>query len=171
MWIRDALPKSLPNIRPILYGYDTTLVNSNSFQSTLDLALGLLSQIKANGWSSPTSKPLLLLAHSLGGIVLKQALVSHANQIRHDDPLWNAIKGAIFFGVPNLGMKQSHLMAMVDGQPTETIVADLSVDSEYLCQLDENFAGIACLQRVQLYWAYETRKSPTVKVGLLDFRT
>ncbi|KAF3019707.1 hypothetical protein E8E14_007710 [Neopestalotiopsis sp. 37M] len=82
--------------------------------------------------------------------------------MRRDDPLQKAIKGAIFFGVPNLGMEQSHLMAMVDGQPTETIVADLFVNSEYLRQLDQQFAGIAYLQRVQLYWAYETRKSPTV---------
>ncbi|ETS74270.1 hypothetical protein PFICI_14136 [Pestalotiopsis fici W106-1] len=162
MWIRDALPKSLPSIRPIIYGYDTTLVNSNSFQSILDLALNLLSLLKANGWNSPTSKPLVFLAHSLGGIVLKQALVSLANHMRRDDLLRKAIRGAIFFGVPNLGMEQSHLMAMVDGQPNEAIVDDLSVNSEYLCQLDEQFAGITYLQGIHLYWAYETRKSPTV---------
>ncbi|KAK9413454.1 putative NACHT domain-containing protein [Seiridium unicorne] len=162
MWIRDALPKSLPAIRPILYGYDTTLVNSNSFQSILDLALGLLNQIKANGWNSPTSKPLVFLAHSLGGIVLKQAFVSLANSMQRDDLLRNAIKGAIFFGVPNLGMEQSHLLAMVNGQPNAAIIADLSVNSQYLCQLDKQFSGIAYLQGVQLYWAYETRKSPTV---------
>ncbi|KAF7529190.1 hypothetical protein G7054_g9937 [Neopestalotiopsis clavispora] len=162
MWIRDALPKSLPTIRPILYGYDTTLVNSNSFQSILDLALGLLRHIEANGWESPTSKPLMFLAHSLGGIVLKQALVSHASRMQHDDPLRQAIKGVISFGVPNLGMEQSHLRAMVDGQPNEPIVADMSVNSQYLSQLDEQFTGIAHLWHIQVYWAYETRKSPTV---------
>ncbi|OTA93958.1 hypothetical protein M434DRAFT_395188 [Hypoxylon sp. CO27-5] len=162
MWIRDTLPKSLPHIRPILYGYDTTLVKSQSFQSIFDIALGLISHLKANGWASPTCKPLAFLAHSLGGIVLKQAFVSLAHRIKHDDPILHAIKGAVLFGVPNLGMEQSHLEAVVDGQPNKQLISDLSVNSEYLQQLDEQFGGISYLQNAILYWCYETRKSPTV---------
>src|SRR5271167_3314652 len=36
MWIRDELPQYLPTIRFILYGYDTTLSPSNSFQTIPD---------------------------------------------------------------------------------------------------------------------------------------
>ncbi|KAI1418315.1 hypothetical protein F5Y13DRAFT_176432 [Hypoxylon sp. FL1857] len=162
MWIRDTLPKSLPYIRPILYGYDTTLVRSQSFQNIFDLALGLVSQLKANGWASPTCKPLAFLAHSLGGVVLKQAFVSLANRIECDDPILNAMKGAILFGVPNLGMEQSHLEAIVKGQPNMQLVSDLSLDSAYLQQLDQQFSGISSLHDAKLYWCYETKKSPTV---------
>ncbi|KAI1466204.1 uncharacterized protein F4812DRAFT_452075 [Daldinia caldariorum] len=162
MWIRDALPQSLRNVRPILYGYDTTLVESLSFQTIFDLALGLINQLKANGWTLPTCKPLVFLAHSLGGIVLKQAFVSLANKIDRDDPIRQAIRGAVFFGVPNLGMEQSHLMAVVEGQANVQLVEDLSVQSEYLRQLDKQFSGISYLQDALLYWCYETKKSPTV---------
>ncbi|KAI8959655.1 hypothetical protein F5Y11DRAFT_297789 [Daldinia sp. FL1419] len=162
MWIRDALPQSLRNVRPILYGYDTTLVESLSFQTIFDLALGLISQLKANGYTLPTCKPLAFLAHSLGGIVLKQAFVSLANKIERDDPIRQAIRGAIFFGVPNLGMVQSHLMAIVQGQANMQLVEDLSVQSTYLQQLDQQFSGISYLQDAVLYWCYETKKSPTV---------
>ncbi|KAI1394354.1 uncharacterized protein F4822DRAFT_45648 [Hypoxylon trugodes] len=162
MWIRDALPQSLPSVRPILYGYDTTLLRSRSFQSIFDLAIGLIGQLKANGWSSPTCKPLVFLAHSLGGVVLKQAFVSLANRIERDDGILRAMKGAVFFGVPNLGMEQSHLLAVVDGQPNEQLIADLSPESAYLQKLDKQFNGISCLQDALLYWCYETRKSPTV---------
>ncbi|KAI0097786.1 hypothetical protein F4776DRAFT_658498 [Hypoxylon sp. NC0597] len=165
MWIRDTLPKSLPHIRPILYGYDTSLVKSQSFQSIFDIALGLISHLRANGWASPTCKPLAFLAHSLGGIVLKQAFVSLAHRIERDDPILHAIKGAVLFGVPNLGMEQSHLEAVVDGQPNKQLIADLSLNSEYLQQLDEQFSGISYLQNAILYWCYETRKSPTVIQG------
>lgn len=165
MWIRDALPKSMPNIRPILYGYDTTLVNSNSFQSIFDLSRGLLDQLKANGWSSPAPKPLIFLAHSLGGLVLKQALVFLANHIERDDPMRRAIIGAVLFGVPNLGMEQSRLFAMVEGKTNEGLVAELAPGSKYLEQLHEQFTGISYLQDCLLYWAYETCKSPTVMVG------
>ncbi|KAI1643999.1 uncharacterized protein F4817DRAFT_231917 [Daldinia loculata] len=162
MWIRDALPQSLRNVRPILYGYDTTLVESLSFQTIFDLALGLINQLKANGWTLPTCKPLVFLAHSLGGIVLKQAFVSLANKIERDDPIRQAIRGAVFFGVPNLGMAQSHLMAVVEGQANMQLVEDLSIQSDYLQYLDQQFSGISYLQDALLYWCYETKKSPTV---------
>ena len=164
MWIRDALPRFLPNIRPILYGYDTTLLRDNSFQSIFDLAVGLLDQLKANGWTSPKTKPLAFLAHSLGGLVLKQAFVCLANKIDHDDPLRNAIKGAVLFGVPNFGMTQSHLMEAVKGQANSKLIADLASGSPFLAQLDAQFSGIAYLQQLQLFWGYETRESPTLIV-------
>ncbi|KAI1868417.1 uncharacterized protein JN550_006333 [Neoarthrinium moseri] len=146
MWIRDALPHSLPHVRPILYGYDTTLHGSSSFQSIFDIALGLINQLKAHGWSSPNCKPLAFLAHSLGGIVLKQAFIALANKIERDDPI----------------LRSSHLMALVEGQPNRALVADLSPDSLYLQQLDVQFNGISCLQEALLFWCYETQKSPTV---------
>ncbi|KAI0885796.1 uncharacterized protein GGS22DRAFT_188084 [Annulohypoxylon maeteangense] len=165
MWIRDAMPKSLPNVRPILYGYDSTLAKSHSFQSTFDLALSLISQLKANGWASPTCKPLAFLAHSLGGIILKQTLVSLAGMDRHVDPILHVMKGAAFFGVPNLGMEQSHLEAVVMGQANSELVEALSPKSTYLYHLDEQFSGISYFQNYLFYWCYETMKSPTVLLG------
>ncbi|KAI1211597.1 uncharacterized protein F4807DRAFT_450786 [Annulohypoxylon truncatum] len=162
MWIRDALPKSLPNVRPILYGYDSTLVKSHSFQSTFDLALALINQLKANGWVSPTCKPLAFLAHSLGGIILKQALVSLAGMNERDSPILRVMKGAVFFGVPNLGMEQSHLEAVVVGQANTELIQTLSPKSPYLFQLDKQFTGISEIQNCLLYWCYETTKSSTV---------
>ncbi|VUC22983.1 unnamed protein product [Clonostachys rosea] len=162
MWIRDALPKALPRVRPILYGYDTVLQNSNSFQSILDIACGLLNQLRACGWATATAKPLLFLAHSLGGLVLKQALVSLANSFQSDNTLRVSIKGGILFGVPNFGMEQTSLLSMVRGQSNEGLVADLALDSQYLSHLDQQFSGLSSLQDAKIYWAYETKKSPTV---------
>ncbi|KAK5992042.1 hypothetical protein PT974_05438 [Cladobotryum mycophilum] len=71
MWIRDELPTKLPGVRAILYGYDTTLVNSRSFQTIPDLALSFIAELKANGWTSLTAKPIMFLAHSLGGVINK----------------------------------------------------------------------------------------------------
>ncbi|CAI6088227.1 unnamed protein product [Clonostachys chloroleuca] len=162
MWIRDALPKALPRVRPILYGYDTVLQNSKSFQSILDIACGLLNQLRACGWASPTAKPLLFLAHSLGGLVLKQAFVSLANTLQSDNKLRVSIKGGILFGVPNFGMEQASLLSMVRGQSNEGLVGDLALGSQYLSHLDKQFAGLSFLQDAKIYWAYETKKSPTV---------
>jgi hypothetical protein len=45
MWLRDSLPSGLPRTRILVYGYDTTLENSTSFQSIDDLGIHLRSSI------------------------------------------------------------------------------------------------------------------------------
>ena len=47
VWLRDFLPKDLPNVRVLLYGYDTTLPGSLSKQSVEDLGRALLEQVNA----------------------------------------------------------------------------------------------------------------------------
>ncbi|KAI0414535.1 hypothetical protein F5X98DRAFT_244213 [Xylaria grammica] len=162
MWIRDDLPRLLPDVRPIIYGYDTTLQDRNSFQLVGDLSLELIHQLSAHGWSSAGCKPLVFLAHSLGGLVLKQAIVITSDKLDIDNPIVRSVRGAVFFGTPNHGMEQSHLMALVKGQYNEQLVADLSSNSIYLQRLDKQFTGLSFLQQLRLYWCYETKASPTV---------
>jgi hypothetical protein len=47
MWLRDALPLDFPNARILIYGYDTRLLQSSSFQNLTDLGRAL--QIDMNG--------------------------------------------------------------------------------------------------------------------------
>jgi hypothetical protein len=75
MWIRDSLPMRLPTVKVFLYGYDSTITNSTSFQNIEDLASTFINMLQAYDLICPSSKPLVFLAHSLGGVVLKQALI------------------------------------------------------------------------------------------------
>lgn len=47
VWLRDYLPEDIPNIRVLLYGYDTKLPGSQSKQSVEDLGRAFLEQITA----------------------------------------------------------------------------------------------------------------------------
>ncbi|KAI0106570.1 hypothetical protein F4776DRAFT_645778 [Hypoxylon sp. NC0597] len=162
MWIRDELPHSMPDTRFSIYGYDSTLMNSNSFQSIEDLATSLINQIELSVLALPAAKPLVFLAHSLGGIVLKEAFVALPNGHKQGMHILNLFQGGVFFGVPSQGMDTSHLLTMVKGQVNEQLVDDLSTDSEYLRSLDDHFSGLASVRGMCLYWAYETKTSPTV---------
>ena len=104
MWIRDALPQRLPGIRFIIYGYETTLKDSESFQTIEDLALTLVSQLKSGGWMMTGARSLLFLAHSLGGVVLKQTMVMLAGHGAAEKQIIARVQGAVFFGVPSIGM-------------------------------------------------------------------
>ena len=79
MWLRDSLPKDVAGIRCIIYGYDSALDEGNSFQSIEDLAVSFIRHLKTSGWTAPSSKPLIILGHSLGGIILRKALIYLAN--------------------------------------------------------------------------------------------
>lgn len=47
MWLRDDVAKTADKARVLLYGYDTSLVNSESFQDIGDIATRLISEINA----------------------------------------------------------------------------------------------------------------------------
>ncbi|OTA67826.1 hypothetical protein K449DRAFT_364282, partial [Hypoxylon sp. EC38] len=165
MWLRDALSRQYPTVRVWLYGYDTSLDDKTSFQSIPDLAASLIDHLKANDFASPSAPPMILVAHSLGGIVLKQAITRLALCGERELHALDLIKGAVLFGVPNLGMEQSHLLALVDQQPNQVLINDLAIGSPYLYHLNGQFMGHLLNQKMKVFWGYETRKSITAVVN------
>lgn len=163
MWLRDRLPREIPNVRSIIYGYDTALIGSESVKGVDDIAIALISKMKSIGRSSPSAKPLLMLAHSLGGIVLKQAMVTMARTGDSSNVMVDLIRSVVFFGVPNQGMKVSYLLPMVEDQPNAHIVHLLSTDSDYLQSLDRQFSGIVTHRGVRIMSVYETKRSATTQ--------
>lgn len=98
MWLRDEIIRDLPQARVMIYGYDTSLIRSSSFQNILDLGgafRGALRTVRPHGLSPHVPRPLVLLGHSLGGIVVKEVCCSilsvyfNATAIRPPD---NAIR-------------------------------------------------------------------------------
>lgn len=78
MWLRDSLPYDLiseytnqPMARVMVYGYRSSLTRSKSFQNLEDLATGFHSRLSAFT-ATQTTKPIILIAHSLGGLIVKQ---------------------------------------------------------------------------------------------------
>jgi hypothetical protein len=167
MWLRDELPQHYPTMRVWIYGYDANLADSTSFQSISDLSISLINHLETSDFSSPTAPQILVMAHSLGGIVLKEAISCLARGGEKSIHILRLIRGAIFFGVPNLGMEQSHLQRLVQHQPNGALVKDLAVGSQYLIDLDERFLAHRSNQRMKVFWAYETRTSSTIEVRFL----
>jgi hypothetical protein len=79
MWLRDALPHHIiegnderPIARVMLFGYESSLPQSQSFQNLEDLATSLHNSLLAL-ISVATPRPIIFVAHSLGGLIVKQA--------------------------------------------------------------------------------------------------
>ena len=165
MWLRDALPEHLPNARVMIYGYDSKLVGSHSFQNLGDVGSRFRASLKVALGPVPRERPLIFMAHSLGGLVLKEAMVQMVSGSNADSRNFKATFGILFFGVPNQGMDISSLLSMVRGQPNLHFLSTLSKDAGFLQGLIEKFQTTFAFQDSHIYSFYETNTSPTAKEG------
>ncbi|KAK5676541.1 hypothetical protein LTS10_010842 [Elasticomyces elasticus] len=182
VWLRDALPNDVPQARVLTYGYDTALFENQSKESLYHLAAVFLDRLNSFRRATGTQRrPVCFLGHSLGGVVLKEALTISdlANKSRRDwmrnlDDCGAALYtcGLILFGVPNLGLQHRQLFAMVKGQRNENFIQSLVVNednepSPYLAELTRKFSQL-CAGQVppfEIYSYFETEPSPMVKAS------
>ncbi|KAJ9130499.1 hypothetical protein NKR23_g12170 [Pleurostoma richardsiae] len=104
VWLLDYLPENLPYVRLIVYGYDATLQDSTSKQSIEHTGVDLLERIAAFRAHDGTGcRPIVFIGHSLGGLLIKEALVHVAKSDRGSEKLdlSRSCYGMLFFGVPN----------------------------------------------------------------------
>ena len=92
MWLRDGLPHDLKGARVLVYGYNTNLLESQTFQNVDDIAIAFSESIRSIRIHNRVSwvvrlwrliggsfrqgevmpRPLVFISHSLGGVILKR---------------------------------------------------------------------------------------------------
>ncbi|KAK0720516.1 hypothetical protein B0H67DRAFT_552679 [Lasiosphaeris hirsuta] len=182
MWLRDALPFDLtgedtdrPIARVMIYGYESAVAQSRSIQNLSDLASSFHNSIRALAYP-PTVRPIILVAHSLGGLIIKQCsnvlseqtMIALSKSKEEDDrQLTKAVYGIVFFGVPHDGMDTSSLIPMVGDGPNRPLVNSLSrINSEILSiQQQEFHTALGNEGNSEIVYFYETVESPTAAQG------
>lgn len=165
MWLRDQLASDFPSVKVLSYGYNTTLQNSESSQSIDDLARAFIGLLSTIGLAEYSAKPLIFLAHSLGGLVLKTALRYLARGDEAEQQILGNLRLIVFFGVPHRGMHIRHLQTIVNGRPNQSLVSMLSTNSDFLPLLEDVFSGILTHRHIRLISAYETVRSRVAEVS------
>ena len=152
----------MPQTRVFIYGYDSGIVQSQSFQNLDDIASKFCDDLNIIR-QSPTTRPLLFIAHSLGGLVLKRALkfLASTRSQPHDQLLLSSTLAILFFGVPNHGMNITSLLAMVEGQHNLPLVSTLDKNAGLLQDLVHDFRKVYPYRDCRVVSFYETRTSPT----------
>lgn len=76
VWLRDFLPNGLPSARVMSYGYNSATAFSKAVTDIDDEAAMLLDRLDGER-VTPAQKqtPIIFIAHSLGGIVVKNVSV------------------------------------------------------------------------------------------------
>ncbi|KAL6826497.1 hypothetical protein V8C40DRAFT_244386 [Trichoderma camerunense] len=175
MWLRDALPHDITGesgeriARVMVYGYESSLINSDSFQNLEDLGTTLHSDLRtliSDYWF----KPIVFIAHSLGGLIIKQFLISLSkSRDEVDQRLRWAIYGIAFFGVPHDGMDIRSLIPMTGDRPNRFLLESIGFNNSQVLSIQQRefSKAVGGYDESEIFSFYETRLSPTV---LLDAR-
>ncbi|CAH0015920.1 unnamed protein product, partial [Clonostachys rhizophaga] len=104
-WPRDLLPSGCPKARVLVFGYDSKVTkytsgatNQNSVHShSKDLLFALMRE-------RPAGRRLIFVAHSLGGIVVKEMLaISSAWPSSEHQDVVRSTSAVVFLGTPHRG--------------------------------------------------------------------
>ncbi|PVF97516.1 hypothetical protein CPB86DRAFT_734801 [Serendipita vermifera] len=169
MWLQDFLPDDIPNARILTYGHgaDTHSRTYLPTQRLLHFAEGFVEDLLRERRSDPESKrPIIFLAHSLGGIILKKALtlcnIPDYNSERRQIKV--STYGILFFGTPHSGANGIGLARSVGKLLSLYMVTDDSM----LKDLNHNSAQLENVQtfyldaskRIKSVFFYETDPTP-----------
>ncbi|KAJ5519970.1 hypothetical protein N7463_000423 [Penicillium fimorum] len=112
-WPKALLPQKLEQARILTWGYDAYFMSKSGVSSEsgvssnglVDHATNLLANITSDREScNASSRPLIFVAHSLGGLVCKTAiLLSRNNPETPLQGVFHAVKGVVFMGTPHRG--------------------------------------------------------------------
>ncbi|EWC45501.1 hypothetical protein DRE_05359 [Drechslerella stenobrocha 248] len=177
LWPRDLLATEIPEVRILSYGYDTKVTSwfesatSNMIHHHSETMVSRLHNFrsrKIDGKNS-TERPIIWIGHSLGGILIKRALIySNSCGVDHNERLRSirvSTQGVLFMGTPHMGSDLAKwgslarkLLSFFPGVRLDsTMLSLLAQNSETLQNINTLFTGIsASFEIVYFYEELET---------------
>ncbi|KAI9162719.1 putative sterigmatocystin biosynthesis P450 monooxygenase stcS [Paramyrothecium foliicola] len=166
MWLQDFLAKDLPRCRTLIYGYNSKM-SSRGINTLLDYCAEFLEELKmVRATEEEARRPLILLGHSFGGLIIAQVLIK-AKQYDRDSnlalgSLYDTIVGMMFFATPHRGLLVDDIQAMVCEDPTNpraALVQELGYESQRLRDQISDFKNlIRGRQIVNFIEMHQTRR-------------
>lgn len=124
----------------------------------------LLAQMLMSRHLRRADTPIILVAHSMGGLVIKQTYILACRDPNRED-FARRIKSMVFLATPHGGSDAAgplyELLRLTSGN--RLYIADLESGSSTLQVLDREFSRVS--RDLQLWSFYETRK---MRVGLVE---
>lgn len=172
---KDMLPQDLKGrCRILTFSYPasvTALLGRTSSDRILQHATTLVAELVADReGEGATERPLLFLCHSLGGIIVKRALIYSASRtgpmVEHIRSIYVSTYGIVFFGTPHQGSGKANLAsfaqrmvnALVPSGIVDTdsqLVGALKESSEVLQDITDNFVSMMKRFRICFFWEQE----------------
>ncbi|KAG9233416.1 P-loop containing nucleoside triphosphate hydrolase protein [Amylocarpus encephaloides] len=172
-WLQDTnmLSAIIPNARIMSWGYDANTHNTKELSAMYlyDHAQKLVSDLSLHRRGDQTdARPIIFVAHSLGGIVLKSALIhsdsTRSGHLYHHKSIKTSTYGIMFMGTPHQGGegvawgKRLVNVASIFVKTNDKLLNILERDSEILQQQLAQYNSIS--GDFETKFAYETKPMP-----------
>lgn len=103
-WPETLLPELLPMARILLFAYNSSILSNASSVPVAGHAQSLLNDVRNKRLEKgEVNRPLIFIAHSLGGLLVKQALIEARLNERKYGCLKTSTHGLVFFATPHTG--------------------------------------------------------------------
>ncbi|KAI0553102.1 hypothetical protein F4679DRAFT_495170 [Xylaria curta] len=175
-WPTDLLSEDIPRARILSFRYDADVakiagaVGQGSLRNHASTLVAEYAALRAG--TSKRPKRLILIAHSLGGLVAKKALIVSAESAYDEHrALEKHIVGLLFIGTPHRGSDLAgyatsiaQVLKLTRKRVNDVIVSVLRPDSEVLADVQESFGMwvIRNQSRCSLACFYEEHELPGV---------
>ncbi|TGJ83479.1 hypothetical protein E0Z10_g5315 [Xylaria hypoxylon] len=141
MWLRDLLPSELKNARIATYSYPSDWKNRDIKTTLRQCSEQFLNDLlHSRGHNKERQRPLILIGHSLGGLVIQQALVIAVHGKNYSD-ICESVTGIIFLGAPFRGSELAvygEWFAKATGRNTE-LLGILKKDNSHIYDVSRDF--------------------------------
>ena len=168
-WLAEE--DALSSYRIFTFGYNSNFKGAGTNLNIIDFAKELLFQMlvfsdRLGKDRPPVGRwPIVFVAHSMGGLVVKKAYVLGKNDKQYANVISN-INGIVFLATPHRGAHYAKILNNILssaplGGPPKAYIADLDTQSRTLQDINEQFRTVC--DELSLVSFYETRKT---SVGL-----
>lgn len=173
LWATDLLPKDLPATRVLSFGYNADMYCNNSIAGIRGNAESLISLLEARRLDAP-NRPILFVAHCLGGLIVKQLLSFASQNPAQHGTICSATKGILFFGTPNNAVDRRQWETLAKRYSRferrksnlAGLVSALTKDATDLSEVNEDFRHIS--DRWPIFSFYESVAQEGAEAPLLD---
>ncbi|KAL9621297.1 MAG: hypothetical protein Q9160_004188 [Pyrenula sp. 1 TL-2023] len=174
-WPRDLLPTELPNCRILTWGYDVDIDHALSSASTATVFNLLADLADVRLCKGERERPLIFFAHSLGGIVVKDAVTQSRMAQTHLKKIAPATCGICFMGTPHRGASLAaigetvfRITKLYGKSPNLQVLQALKYDAETLDRIQPNFKQTLCDPRcsIQIRSFREAMQTHGITLGL-----
>ncbi|KAI1314239.1 hypothetical protein F5Y03DRAFT_336508 [Xylaria venustula] len=168
-WIRHE--QGLSHFRVFTFGYNANFNDSDNSSSILDFSKGLLVRMRTYGHGDENSsigmKPIVFVAHSMGGLVVKKALIVGKNDDYYSLML-SKVHGIMFLSTPHRGSNYARslntILSVMVGSSAKVYISELESSSTSIEDVGEQFRAIcSSWELVSLYESRPTKLSPGIK--------
>ncbi|OAA41791.1 ankyrin repeat protein [Metarhizium rileyi] len=157
-WVRQGIRREADKARILLYEHLETK-DGTTLSGLADELLQTLQHLRE---TEGHERPVVFIGHSIGGLVVKMALVKASRDARYENILRECYgvaffgtphQGSGYFSMPSLAGSIQSLLQLSSPLPT-SVTDDLRVGNSLLIHIDQDFRAVSNDQQVWTF--YET---------------